>query len=563
MNTSTPQATWSGSMVRPATTAWWSASGPLGLLCAGAIGCAFACWLFSLALLDGTLPFWLREGADTSQYLAGFNAFVREPWHWPLLRIESLNAPEGTLATFVDAVPLYAMLWKLFEHGPDTPFRNPFGLYLALCFVLQGVGAWWICREANTRRWTVLLAMTLLLVSFPALTFRIAHTSLMAQWLLLFALAIYLRGTARGRIAAGAWIALLPCAFYLNIYLFAMTCALFAADVWRQVRRGPARPAVIAAGGAAGLLLLTMCATMLPLPAGVGSREWGFGFYSMNMLAPFTGGNLLMLEHALGTEGQGEGYNYLGVFVLALAGWGIYMKRGADPAFWRRHRPLLAILVLLTLYALSNAIYIGPVKLLSTKVPPGLDAVTSTFRSSGRFFWPVGYAVIVFAVLAAARHLSAQRAALVLAAVVVLQFWDLQPHHERARGAVAESTPAIIDAPRWQAFLGPDIKALNYYPPFRCGNAPPSAGLVPTMLFAVKHHYTLSTGYIARAAKPCDQYGAEIATLPATTAVVFDKAAFPEQEEANRLMGAGARCADLGIGWVCRRDANNPRENKQ
>lgn len=546
-----------------AAAAWWSASGVLGLVCAGAIGFGFAWWLYSFALLDGTLPFWHREGADIAQYAAGFNAFVREPWHWPLLRIESLNAPEGTLATFVDTVPLYAMLWKLVQHGPDTPFRHPYGLWIGLCFVLQGVGAWWICREANTRRWSVLLAMTLLLVSFPALTFRISHTSLMAQWLLVFGLAIYLRGTRLERIAAGAWIVLLPCAFYLNIYLFAMLAALFAADALRQLKRGPALPALVAALGSAGLLLASMWATMLPLPPGAANAEWGFGYYSMNLLAPVTGGHLLQFAHPTAQDGQGEGFNYLGIFVLALTVWVVAMKGRADPKFWSRHRALLAVFALLTLYALSNVIYFGQVKVLSMKVPQALEHVTSTFRSSGRFFWPVGYAIVVFTVLGVARHLSAARGALVLAVVVPLQMWDMQRHHQWVRDTVAEGAPVVIDAPRWLAFLGPDVKALNYYPPFRCGNAPPSQGLVPTMLFAVKHGYTLSTGYIARSAKPCDNFATEIAALPATTAVVFDKAVFPQQDQAMALMGPGARCADMNIGWLCRRDTNNPTENKQ
>jgi hypothetical protein len=546
----------------PAATAWWSAAGPLGLLCAGAIGCAFAWWLFSLALLDGTAPFWHREGADISQYLAGFNAFVHEPWHWPLLRVESLNAPEGTLATFVDAIPLYAMLWKLVQHGPDTPFRNPFGLYIGLCFVLQGIGAWWICREANTRRWAVLLAMTLLLVSFPALTFRISHTSLTAQWLLLFGLAIYIRSSRLGQLAVRPWVALLPCAFYLNIYIFAMVSALFAADVARQLIRGPVRPALVAPLLAYGLLFASMFVTMLPMPPGSGEAEWGFGYYSMNILSPLHGGRMLEFDAPQAHDGQGEGYNYLGVFLLALAAYAWRLRRRADPALRSRHLPLLVVLVLLTLYALSNIVYLGPIKLVTVNTQL-LDPISSTFRASGRFFWPVGYALVVFTVIGIARHLPPRRAALLLLAVTALQLWDLGPHFKRCRAGVQEKTETLIDVARWEAFLGKDVRAIHYYPPFRCNKSPSQPLLLPTMLYAVKHGLPMSTGYIARARKSCDNYAAEIAALPVTTAVLFEKGDFPVQQQALELLGAGGMCADMGQAWLCRRNGNTSMEKTQ
>ncbi|HEX8604427.1 MAG TPA: DUF6311 domain-containing protein, partial [Pseudoduganella sp.] len=425
-------------------TRWWRAHGPLGLACAVAIAVLFAAWLFSLAFLQGDMPFWWRERDDVSQYLVGFNAFVREPWHWPLLRMESLNAPQGTLATFLDTVPLYAMLLKLLRHGPDTPYWNPYGIWLTLCFALQGAGAWWICREANLRRWSALLAMTLLLASFPAFTFRVGHLSLMAQWILLFGLAIYIRGTRLGRLAVRPWVVLLPIAFYINIYLFVMASALFAADIVRQLGRGAVRPALMAPLLAYGLLFASMFATMLPMPPGAGEAEWGFGYYSMNLLSPLNGGRILEFDtpHPPGNQDAYESYNYLGVFLLAMAAYAWRLRRRADPDLRARHQPLCLVMVLLTFYALSQSIYLGPVKLVGVNMQL-LEPITSTFRASARFFWPVGYVIVVFAVTGITRHLPPRRAALLLAAVTALQLWDLGPHHARGRAQLARSTPSL------------------------------------------------------------------------------------------------------------------------
>jgi len=545
---------------RLALARWLDANGPLGLALAMLLGLGFAWWLYSYPMLRGTAPFWWRDNADITQYLAGFNAYVHEPWRWPLLRLESLNTPDGTLATFLDTIPLYAMFLKLVH--PGAGYWNPYGLWIALCFTLQGAGAWWMCREAQVRNWAALAALALLLASFPALTFRISHTSLMSQWMLVFALAIYLRGSRLGQLALGPWMALLVGGFYINIYLFVMASAIFAADVLRHLLRAPATRAERLRTLAApvlvyGLLLLTMWATMLPLPPGSGEREWGFGHFSMNLLAPLHGGLLLQFEHPVANHGQGEGFNYLGIFVLALT-VAVYQLTGRrDPDFWRRHGILAAALGLLSLYALSNIVWLGDNRLYALQLPPLFDGVTSAFRSSGRFFWPVGYAIVAFTVLGAARHLGGLRAAAVLALVVALQFWDLQPHHAWVRTTAGQHSAPVIEHARWQTFLGPDVKALHYYPPFRCG-ATSSPSLLPVMAYAVQHGYPLSTGYIARATKSCVNHGAEIARLPASTAVVFDKQTFPQQQDAERLMAPGAACADMQIVFVCRRGAATP-----
>ena len=538
---------------RRTAPAWFAPDHWPGLVLAALLGLGYAWWLYSGALLRGDSPFWWRDNADITQYIAGFNAFVHEPWHWPLLRLDSLNTPDGTLATFLDTAPLYAALLKLFY--PGAGYWNPYGFWIGLCFTLQGVGAWWICREARLRSWAALAALALLLASFPALTFRISHTSLMSQWMLLFALAIYVRGTRRGRIATLAWTALLTTGFYLNIYLFVMASAIFGADILRERRRSGLRQALRAPLLAYGLLFASMWLTMLPLPNGAGGREWGFGYYSMNLLAPLHGGLLLQFPHPIAHDGQGEGYNYLGVFVLALAGFALALRRRHDPGFWRRHRALLGVLVALTLYALSNTVHLGNAQLFTLHLPSALDGLTSTFRSSGRFFWPVGYAVVVFGVLGATRYLRAGPAAALLAAVVALQFWDLREHNARVRATVAQAGGHAIDPARWNAFLGPGVKALHHYPPFRCGQTAASKALLPVMAYAVQHGYPLSTGYVARASKPCDNYGAEIARLPASTAVSFEKQAFPQQADAERLMGAGAVCSDMDIVFLCRRGA--------
>lgn len=537
-----------------------------GLLLSVLLSLSFACWLYSLRFLRGHGPFWQSQNSDITQYLAGFNAFVREPWQWPLLHISSINWPAGTLATFVDTVPLFALVLKLTHRAPLDGLLNPYGRWVAICYLLQGAGAWWICREAKLKSWVGLAALTLLLASFPALSYRIHHTSLMSQWILLFGFAIYLRGSRLGRIAFGPWIALVVCAFYINIYLFSMLSALFVADVVRHLRPGCWRAALLAPLAAYGLLGLSLFATMLPLAATAGAPEWGFGFYSMNLLAPFAGGALLSWPHAIAQSGQGEGFNYLGIFLIALAVYALRLRGRADPGFWSRHHALLAVLMILALYALSNVVYLGEAQVLTWWMPEWAPMITGQLRASGRFFWPVGYATVIFTVLTIGRHAGRWRAPLLLALLTGLQLWDLGPHHDRIQASLQQPSPALVDEARWNAFLGSSTDTLYFYPSFRCGKHPANDTMLPTMLYAAKHKLNLSTGYVARVAKPCGGMAAEIAGANSPSAAfVFVRSEFTGRDEVQRLLGgpAAATCIDADFAFLCKRAGPGSREKKE
>jgi len=527
-----------------------------GLILAALLSLGFACWMYSPDYLLGTAATWQQQGGDVSQYLAGFNAFVREPWHWPLFRIESLNYPEGTIVTFVDAIPLYAVLVKLFHHGPGVGFWNPYGVWIALCYVLQGVGCWWICREARVKSWTALAALALLLAAFPALTHRAGHISLMSQWLLLFAFAVYLRGTRQRALAGAWWIGLLFCAFYINIYLFCMATVIFLADVARHLKPGHARHAVLTVIGFGCLLGASLFLTMLPLGGSAGAREWGFGYYSMNLLSPFAGGRLILWPHPTVHGGQGEGFNYIGVFALGLFAWALRLQKRHAPAFWSRHGFLLLAITLMALYAPSNLVHVGEVRLFDWGLPEWTLPITSQLRASGRFFWPAGYAVIVFAVLMVQRYGRARWSTLVLCAVVLFQFWDLKAQHLQARANAHEARPVLLDEAQWDAFLGPGTTTLNFYPVFRCGKAAANETLLPAMLYASKRKLNMTTGYLSRVARPCDQLEKEIANAKGPgDAFVFARNEFPEQARVLTLLGGeqAAHCVEAGAFFLCKR----------
>jgi hypothetical protein len=164
--------------------------------------------------------------------------------------------------------------------------------------------------------------------------------------------------------------------------------------------------------------------------------------YSMNILAPFwpqssglfrwTGIYWLTRGSIGATPGQYEGFCYLG-------GGGLLLLMFAVTDTWRLtqrwcldHLFLLLVLVALTIWALSDRIYIGPYLVLSYETPGFLAAtLLGWFRSSGRFFWPVAWLLLAWGIAATFTRRRRDMAVGLAILALVLQWVDTTPWRDR------------------------------------------------------------------------------------------------------------------------------------
>src|SRR5208337_480763 len=136
----------------------------------------------------------------------------------------------------------------------------------------------------------------------------------------------------------------------------------------------------------------------------------GFGYFSMNLLSPlwpqrsglFPGFYGLLT----GPDGQYEGFNYLGAGVLLLVVVAVAASRRFIPLMLRQHLVLFVTLVYITMFAISNVVFIGSHEVLYIPLPGVLQFVAGIFRSSGRMFWPCAYALALFGLVLVLRHLK-------------------------------------------------------------------------------------------------------------------------------------------------------------
>lgn len=528
----------------------WAASGATGFILAAAFGFIFALILTPAGMLTGTATYWQSQVEDIGQYQSGFTAYVRAAWTFPLLSIPTINWPTGTVVTFVDAIPVLALVWKLLLGVFPMP-HNPFGFWLAFCFVMQGIGAWYVMRQLRPGDWIGLGLAVVFCVWMPSLAARMGHLSLQAHFILLFALGLYLKTRIEKTTQIRGWTALLLFAFYVNFYLTAMAIAIMFAcslDHYRQTKK---KNILV-------LHAIPLVAIAVSIPLFLGTAfgkavpDTGFGFYSMNLLSPIAYGNLLVFPFYKPGAGQYEGYNYLGLGLVIGVGLALWLARKSTT----EHAPLfgpflLAVMVLFSVYSLSNEIYASDIHLIHWNVPKFLMPLFEAFRSSGRFFWPVSYFLALFVIF---QLLKLSRAKITALAVVLLSFQaaDLYPTFIHIKSTLIRPANQPAELPIWkQALAG--VKTIHAFPKFKCNGAL-MREIMPLQVIAAEGGYNLTTGFISRYGADCNAISSEIAASdPDTSAYVFTRTQFTD-EQIRSYVPAGASCRQLDIWILCRKD---------
>jgi hypothetical protein len=429
----------------------WSA-----LLCAGAFGFfIFAC-TGGLALLDPHHYTWLI-GGDSSSYFFGFNFFNQETWHFPLGLIERFSAPEHSSIVYTDSIPWVAFLLKSFSIQSIYQYQ---GIWMAMCFVLQGMLGYRLCHQ-KTGDASLSLIGSVFFSTLPSFLMRghegTRHYSLLAHFLILLTFSLSLEPSPGAEQSSQKisrsfiqWSALLFLALGIHFYLFLIVMLFFIAHEFPKlsvpIRKVTPRYGVLALG----LLGVSYLLGYFSIPL-ANSTAGGFGIYSMNLNAIFNNGGFGILPSLrFLTPDQFEGYQYLGLgLLLAIAFW-------CRPRSFKTLSPSLQFVFLfLLLFALSFKLSCSALmapemftvplyavlfagffrrhrKSLSQSIALALSSTLLLFifgkiaRASGRMFWPIEYFLVLSLIAAKPKKW-------ILLSLLALQLWDLSPMMKNLR----------------------------------------------------------------------------------------------------------------------------------
>jgi hypothetical protein len=450
------------------------------------IGATHALVTLPVGLILGTSDFWrfphgMVGGSenDMAQVLTGQLFLQQSPWAWPLLQAPDLGFPAGTNLFWIDAVPIVALLAKLLDsifHGP----LNLLGFDLFACLVLPGIALTGVVWVAGHRHLLAAITASALADAAPPLLYRWGHIPLMAQFLIIAALGLYLLSLQRPRASRlrFAWLALLALTLLTNVYLFVMVGGCWAAGLVQRrlngsiAMAGLAIEAVVVVIPVLGLMAVTGILSVGSPATDLGQiTALGFGWSSTNLgslLVPQMSRVVPGLAHyqiGMGSQYEGFGYVGTGVLLLLLAG-----LPGA--ARWlrtapRHHVALIAVLLGCFLFALSNRVFLGSHLLVTVPVPQAVLRLFGLLRSSGRFVWLPGYAIMAGSVVLALRRKQSWPTAVLCLAAATLQIADAGPLRAAIEATASGPAPALFDRDAVAA-LAARSDAIEAFPTYGC-----------------------------------------------------------------------------------------------
>lgn len=439
-------------------------------------GLANAAALLGWRVINPTSISWLT--ADNATHYLGWAFFRFESgWTIPLSWTERVGYPAGATIAFLESVPLVAFLLRPFGSTLPEPFQY-LGLYASACFVLQAYFGFSLCRRLFPGRpGFIVLGGAFFLLSPPLTWLVFGHYPHLSHWLIVAGFDSYFRDSTGLRPVhwlARFW-ALLAVAGGINPYLAAMCFLIALAGVGRLLLERKCSLGI--ATCLAGLTLVLLAGSLLTfgyLGAPDPSTYWapGYGEFSLNLLAPINPmvfGSIVLPALPVTSNGQFEGYNYLGAGIIALLVLGL----ARDPRvllrlFDRNLVPLVTLALVFTAAAVSSTISFGSQVLVQVELPDTVAALAHGLRASGRLFWPVHYLLIAGAISLTFWQWKPRYRTMILTAALAVQLADLTQLRQSVRAVGDQTVPDPLRSSAWKE-LGRTHENLMVVPAYQCG----------------------------------------------------------------------------------------------
>ena len=451
---------------------------------------------------------WLLGRLDPTQHYLGWLFYRSGEWTFPLGLNPLFGQDLSSSIVYSDSIPLLAIPLKAFDFFLPEKFHY-FGIWIFACFVLQAWLSWKIIGLYTKSNILRILASGLFLF-FPPLLWRIntpagGHSALLGHFLILWAIYLILKPPPNKR--AFFWTLLLSIAVLTHFYLFAIVTLLWLSDLANHYLN---QHDLSFKEVTYEICLALFCTLVLAWQAGYFvitaslNNERGFGFYGMNLLGLIDPqGWSYVISDKTNSSSWGEGFAYLGLGAI-VAGVFAFIALLKDFAknsqilrtFFKDHSYLKVLIIILTIFAISNHVGIGDVSFIYP-LPKWLLRIADVLRSSARLFWPVQYLLIIAFVVAILRTYSSKVAFVILLACFTLQAADTSKGWLNNRKQIS-------------AHYAPDLYAHALSNPFWSQAAKhyqnltlvPSVNMPPNWqnfaIYAASHHLTTNAVHMAR-----------------------------------------------------------------
>lgn len=461
----------------------------------------FLAYLFPWAMFQGNSI--IFDFGDNAQHTSGWWYYAKDTWHFPLLHTSRVDHPEGISIAFTDSIPLAALFFKVLLTVFPTWFPEHFhyfGWWIGFVFITQALSATLLMRTLGAKSIFATVMVLLFVLTWPVIHVRYSHAALMLHSILLFGLALYFIGVQqlwRNSYVSVAFVVLHIVSLLVHPYFLPFTFGLYVAFMADSaLKSGQWLRQLIR------LFVLFAVLVAFAMVMGYFGRSTfraGYGeHFHFNLAAPFCGdSNLIPCGYGVPIV-RFEGYNYFGaglILLLPIALVWFWRDWGAFP---RRYPALFLVLVGMFLYALSNHVWLGPYELFSFSLPSWINWLTGSFRAAGRFFWLIGYLILVTTLVAFCKKQN-WLVGLLLALALIVQIKDVKPLLTHIKTEAAK--PRALNYDEWAPVME-KIDKIVIYPSFDCGTGDLQY-YTWIMQLAGYHGKLLNSGYTSRDKKDC------------------------------------------------------------
>jgi hypothetical protein len=473
---------------------------------------------------------WLMAG-DAAQHYLGWAFFRHTPFsQFPLGLNPKLGLDVSSSIVFTDSLPLAALAFKPIALLTSSEVQY-FGFWIWCCFVLQAYWALRILRRYIVSPINLLLS-SLFFVYSPILIYRIihdgyGHIALASHFVILAALDFYLDEPRKHK----SWIALICVTIVIHAYLVPMVIAIWLASLWVKLRNGLTTRCqtisylLITLGFSLFTAVLvgytTLGTRIFVGDSRITPESWNYIFRwqplsLVDSATSYASGWSSFLYNQQELLGDNEGFSFLGTGVLAVVALfdltrllqGLFKHVDVQRlaiftalivalgAFFtpsqvfsnlifmsivvfvainlklafsnQRYRSLIVATVLLGAYSMTNRPGSGNRTWFEYPLFIGLKSFTETFRTHGRFVWPLYYTLTLAILVVFNKQFSKRLASVVLIACFSIQVID-------SRGAISIAHNRFNTEKEWSSPFTDkywDVLANNYqnvivYPPLQ------------------------------------------------------------------------------------------------
>ena len=447
---------------------------------------------FSFLIINPKETLWLNSSDWLQNYLGGY-VFQSVPWQFPFGVNNLLNYPIGTSIGYSDSIPILAFLFKILK-----PIWNPeyqyLGLWLFICYILQGFFSALLLKKWNMHIILKIICSFFLFLS-PILLNRFAHITLNCHWIILAIFCIFL-----SRISSNMKLFYLTLVLLFSVwvhpYIVLMVIVFYIMFLLSMISLKEINLKYVFMN-IIGVCFFTYFSWYLIGYFHLkGIYDSGFGVYSSNLNVFFNplSRNVSQFINPLFTPSDKfEGFGYLGLGVLILIIPLFFQKKyNIKQCFDKKYIYLNISVFLLFLFSLLPIIKFFDFTILEIKFPEIILNIFGTFRSNGRYVWPMCYLIVLYVLLKwVLSNRSLSKKIIILFILFLIQLWDIYPLYKRIpfqSGNISYDEDYIK---KWVSFVG-DKKNLVFYPT--------SADILykDFWYLTAKYGYTTNVGYFSR-----------------------------------------------------------------